>query len=121
VNYSSRLAHNSHHTTTITIMSSQLKDTSDGDNHKIFKCVTSAAEESSYASTASISPFNGSLGISPVNNEELSYEEGVETVITTGLARIRMFDDDRENYMIAPSTKEAKENERYARKVGICL
>jgi len=104
-------------------MSSQLKDTSDDNNNKILRCVTSAAEESSYASTASnsISPFNGSLGISPVNIEELSYEEGVETVITSGLDRIRMFDDDRENYMIAPSTKEAKENERYARKVGICL
>ena len=93
------------------------------DDNKILRCVTSTDEDGSHASTASnsISPFNGSLGISPVNNEQLSIDAGVETVITTDLSQIHMFDDNQENYMIAPSTREAKENERYARKVGICL
>eukprot|EP00979_Chaetoceros_neogracilis_P000286 scaffold74_cov277-Chaetoceros_neogracile.AAC.15 len=105
-------------------MSSHDRDYEKNDDTAVLKCETSTAEDASYASTASnsVSPFNGSLGISPVSNDhQLSIDQGVETAITTNLNRIHMLDDNPENYMIAPSTREAKENERYARKVGICL
>jgi hypothetical protein len=96
-------------------------------NDNILRCATGSTEEASDASTAtnSISPMNDGfcLGISPVNCEQLSH--GASYIIDTNRllrnASTTAVNDDQNNYMIAPSTREEKENERYARKVGICL
>jgi hypothetical protein len=99
----------------------------DDTNDKILRCATGSTEEASDASTAtnSISPMHDGfgLGISPVNCEQLS-SNGTSYIIDTNRFlrnTSTIANNGQNNYMIAPSTREEKENERYARKVGICL
>ena len=86
-------------------------------------CSTESTEESSAASTA--------LSISPLEQNPDRFRDTGNNVVEFGVAGDMVAPDtdsadispnfQESDYMIAPSTKEAKENERYARKVGINL
>ena len=87
----------------------------------ILRCNTDSTEDASDSSTAglSISPLfidDRVVGIEAHDSPRLrpDLDNDSEEFIDSNAAR-------EVNYMIAPCTKEAKENERYARKVGINL
>lgn len=86
--------------------------------HKKLACVTERDldEDKSNASTAtqSVSP----IGISPIN-DSLAKKN---ITVKKSVSRLKSGQEKRcDNLMIAPSTREEQENEKYARKIGICL
>lgn len=86
--------------------------------HKKLACITEhdLDEDKSNASTAtqSISP----IGISPIN-DSLAKKN---IIVKKSVSRLKNGQEKiRDNLMIAPSTREEQENEKYARKMGICL
>ena len=83
---------------------------------KNLSCVTDhdLDEDKSNASTAtqSVSP----IGISPINDSL------TKTTVRKSVSRLKSGQEKRcGNLMLAPSTREEQENEKFSRKIGICL
>ncbi len=99
----------------------------DSPKHRsLLLCDTVSTEEGSATSAQSISPLDHRANtVESVGNGVNSRNERNQTAASSAehsaIAPAFLQRAIETDYMIAPSTKEAKQNERYARKVGINL